>query len=89
MNYQRSKYSSTGVVVSGGRIQIPVAIRKQLGLKDGDTIVFEIKDNELQVRSYDQSIKRAQERLKHLMPTNGTLLSDELIADRRREAADE
>jgi antitoxin PrlF len=78
-----------GRIVSGGRLQLPAEVRKQLGLADGDTVTLEVKENELHVRSFQESVRRAQQRLKHLMPTDGTRLSDELIADRRREAENE
>jgi antitoxin PrlF len=81
MNVQHSK------IISGGRIQVPAEIRKQLGLADGDPIVIEVKDNELRVRSQREAIRRVQELLKPYWPKDGEmLLSDELIADRRREA---
>jgi antitoxin PrlF len=86
MNVHRARYSGNGKIMSGGRLQLPMAVRKHLGLSDGDVVVLELKDNELYIRTYDESVKRAQERLKHLMPKDGTRLSDELIADRRKEA---
>jgi antitoxin PrlF len=89
MNAQRARYAASGKIMSGGRLQLPVVIRKHLGLSDGDIVVLEVKDNALYVRSYDESVKRAQDRLKHMMPKDGTRLSDELIADRRKEAENE
>lgn len=83
MNIQRGK------IVSGGRLQLPVDVRKQLGFEEGESVIMEIKDNELYVRSYRESVRRAQERVRHLIPTDGTRLSDELIADRRKEAENE
>jgi antitoxin PrlF len=83
MNIQRGK------IVSGGRLQIPADLRKQLGIEEGDSVVMEVVNNELRVRSQREGVRRAQERLRHLMPTDGTRLSDELIADRRKEAENE
>lgn len=80
MNVQRGK------IVSGGRLQLPADVRKQLGFEDGDAVILEIENNELRVRSQRESVRRLQERFRHLRPTDGTLVSDELIADRRREA---
>ena len=82
MNVQRGK------LVSGGRIQIPAEIRKQLALTDGDPVQFEVVDGELRVRPMREVIRRVQERMKRYIPI-GISLADELIADRRREAADE
>jgi antitoxin PrlF len=89
MNIESARISGSGKIMSGGRLQLPVVIRKHLGLSDGDTVVLEVKDNTLYIRSYDESVKRAQARLKYLMPEDGTRLSDELIADRRKEAENE
>lgn len=76
-----------GKMVSGGRIQIPADVRRELGMADGDPIVMEVVDDELRIRSYRASIKRIQELLKPYRPKAGEpLMSDELIADRRRES---
>jgi AbrB family looped-hinge helix DNA binding protein len=45
MNIQRGK------IVSGGRLQIPADLRKQLGIEEGDSVVMEVVNNELRVRS--------------------------------------
>ena len=80
MNVQRGK------IVSGGRLQLPADVRRQLGLHDGDAVILQVENNELRVRSYRESVRRVQEMFRHLRPTDGTLVSDELIADRRKEA---
>jgi antitoxin PrlF len=73
-------------IVSGGRLQISSEFRRALGLKEGDHVVLEIDGGQLIVRPYREVIRRIQERLAPYAPTDGTLLSDELIADRRAEA---
>lgn len=79
-----------GKIVSGGRLQLPADMRKQLGFEEGESVIMEIKDNELRVRSQRESIRRIQEWFKPYRPKEGEpLLSDELIADRRREAENE
>jgi AbrB family looped-hinge helix DNA binding protein len=84
MNIQRGK------IVSGGRLQIPADLRKQLGIKEGDSVVMEVVNNELRIRSQRESIKRIQELLKPFRAKEGEMLiSDELIADRRKEAENE
>lgn len=76
-----------GRMVSGGRVQIPADVRRMLGMADGDSLIIEVVDDELRIRSYRASIKRIQERLKPYRPKEGEpYVSDELIADRRREA---
>jgi antitoxin PrlF len=79
MNVQRGK------MVSGGRLLVPAEFRRTLGLSDGDPLIMEIVGDELRVRSFGANLKRVQERLKKYKP-EGYNLSDELIADRRRES---
>ncbi len=84
MNAQRGK------IVSGGRIQVPADFRKTLGLADGDSVIMEVVDDELRIRSYQANIKRIQELLKPYRPKPGEpLVSEELIVERRREAENE
>lgn len=82
MNIQRGK------LVSGGRLQVPADIRRELGLKDGDVLLLEVKDGELRVRSYQEAIRRVREQVRRYVP-EGVSLADELIADRRRAAETE
>jgi antitoxin PrlF len=83
MNVQRVK------IVSGGRLQLPADVRKKLGFEVGESVLMEVVNNELRIRTQREGVRRAQERLRHLIPTDGTRLSDELIADRRKEAENE
>jgi AbrB family looped-hinge helix DNA binding protein len=77
-----------GRIVSGGRLQIPADVRKELGLADGDNVRLEVVDGELRVRSYQAVIKAIQAEVRRYVP-EGVNLADELIADRRAEAARE
>jgi antitoxin PrlF len=88
MNFHRKGSTSATKVIRGGRLQLPVEVRKQLGLSDGDSVILEIVGNELRVRSQREGLRRIQERLREFVPA-GVSLSDELIADRRREAENE
>ena len=75
-------------VVSGGRVQLPAAMRSAAGLADGDTVVLELIDGEIHLRSQKAMLARVRARLKLFVP-DGTSVVDELIADRRAEAARE
>jgi AbrB family looped-hinge helix DNA binding protein len=72
----------------GGRIVIPAAQRKALRLKVGDEVVLRVEDEELRIMSLDQAVRRAQRAVRKYVP-KGVRLSDELIAERRAEAARE
>jgi len=72
-------------IIEGGKLVIPAPMRRELGLTTGDTVVVDVADGELRVRSLPKAIARAQEILRRHVP-EGVSLADELIADRRREA---
>lgn len=71
-----------------GRLIIPAPLRKELGLHAGDTIVIESDGDSLLLRSYERVLKEVQASFApHRVP--GTRADDELIAERRAEAAAE
>ena len=72
-------------IIEGGKLIIPASMRRELGISTGDTVLLDIEDGELRVRSLNQAIARAQAILRRHVP-EGVSLVDELIADRRREA---
>jgi AbrB family looped-hinge helix DNA binding protein len=68
-----------------GRIVIPAAIRQEMGLSAGDTLLMDVEDGVLRIESYPARIRRIQrEFAPYAKP--GVLASDELIAERREEA---
>ena len=75
-------------VVSGGRVQLPAAMRVAAGLADGDTIVLELVDGEIHLRSQKAMLARVRARLRPFVE-EGSSVVDELIADRRADAARE
>ncbi|WP_196221882.1 AbrB/MazE/SpoVT family DNA-binding domain-containing protein [Sphingobium sp. CAP-1] len=58
MNAQRGK------LVSGGRLQLPAEMRRELGLVDGDVVVMKIVDGVIEVRPLKDAIARVQSRLR-------------------------
>lgn len=75
-----------GKVIAGGRIALPADIRRSLGLQNGDTVLFEVNGDEVRIRPARSALRRVQERLRAFAPEEG-LVSEELIAERRAEAA--
>jgi AbrB family looped-hinge helix DNA binding protein len=71
-----------------GRLVIPAAMREALGLSVGDTLDLRVTDGELRISTLRNRIRRAQESVRHLVPP-GTLVSDELSAERREAAKHE
>jgi antitoxin PrlF len=68
-----------------GRVVIPASFRAALGLKVGDEIDLRIKDNEIRISTLKSRLERSRQRLGEFVKP-GRLLSDELIAERRRTA---
>jgi len=69
----------------GGRLVIPVEYRRELGVETGDELVLVLEDKSIRVSTPREAIRRAQALVRKYVP-EGRRLSDELIADRRREA---
>jgi AbrB family looped-hinge helix DNA binding protein len=79
---------STGAkakINQNGRIVIPAAIREELGVAPGDTLLMDVVDGVLRIESYPARIRRIQREIAQFIPP-GVSLADELIAERREEA---
>lgn len=75
-------------VNEGGRVVIPAEFRKALGIGPGDEVILRLENGEIRLMTVEQSVRRAQQLFREFMPP-GRMLSDELIAERRAEAARE
>ncbi len=74
------------VVGKGGRIVIPARYRKALGIKEGDAVFIRLEGEELHIVSDETEVRRVREMIDRYAP-EGVSLVDELIRERRREAA--
>lgn len=68
-----------------GRLVIPVAYRKALGLEPGDEVVVRLREDELQIVNARHGVGRAK-RLVRQYTSGRESLADQLIAERRAEA---
>ena len=69
-----------------GRLILPADVRRSLGLRVGDRVVYEVDEKGLHVLpDPSETVKRAQELVRKYVP-EGRNLSDELIEERRRES---
>jgi AbrB family looped-hinge helix DNA binding protein len=75
-------------VSAGGRVVIPAEFRKALGIKTGDEVLVHMEDGSLRLMTKEASRQWARDAVKQLVPP-GVSLADELIRDRREEAARE
>lgn len=75
------------IVEQNGRILLPSAIRKQLGILPGDEVVMRVEGDELHVASLGAAVRKAQTAVRrHLKPSKGDVsLADDVIAMRRKD----
>lgn len=81
-----SSYSAR--IDTSGRIVIPAELRDRLHVGPGDELVLQEADVGITVKSYSQVLAEAQAFFATLAPP-GVSLVDELLADRRVDAARE
>jgi AbrB family looped-hinge helix DNA binding protein len=68
-----------------GRILIPVAVRRHLGLSEGSQVLVKVEESgALQVTSRSQALATVREQIRKYIPA-GQDLAGELIRDRRAE----
>ncbi|MCH8282055.1 MAG: AbrB/MazE/SpoVT family DNA-binding domain-containing protein [Chloroflexi bacterium] len=72
----------------GGRIVLPAQIRKALGVTTGDDLILDLSDGEVRMFTRREAIRRAQGLVRSYFP-EGRMLSEELIRERKIEAARE
>lgn len=76
-------------LIKGGKIVIPAELRRELGFKEGDRLIIEREGNCAVIKTYEQVVREVQAEVKRLTgPYKGSIV-DELIAERRAEAARE
>lgn len=72
----------------GGRLVIPAEYRRRLGLETGDEVLMRLDEEGLHLSTPAQAVARAQAFVRRYIPEERSL-SDELISERREEAARE
>jgi bifunctional DNA-binding transcriptional regulator/antitoxin component of YhaV-PrlF toxin-antitoxin module len=75
-------------VVEGGKIVLPAALRRKHGFAVGDTLVIEDGPDGTKIQSLDAAVAAVQALVASFVPADVSLV-DELIAERRAEAARE
>ncbi|MEN9472269.1 MAG: hypothetical protein RLZZ495_358 [Pseudomonadota bacterium] len=71
----------------GGRVVIPVEIRHSMGIKEGDTILWEMRDGMAILTTRLAQLRQAQAMVRRYVPAHVSLV-DELLTERRQEAAE-
>lgn len=76
------------LIKEAGRIVLPAELRTALGVVEGDTLIASVEDGRLSLRKREDAVRALQAKARNLVEP-GTLVSDELISERRRAAATE
>jgi bifunctional DNA-binding transcriptional regulator/antitoxin component of YhaV-PrlF toxin-antitoxin module len=75
-------------VGASGRVVLPVEFRASEGIRPGDELVGFLEDGELRIMTRRRAIRHVQDLVTSKVPRQRSLV-DELIEERRREAAAE
>jgi len=74
-----------GKVSGPGRVVLPAELRKELGIEDGQDVVFSRTEYGIQITTLDQAIRQAQELVRRYVP-EGVSLVDQLHEARRKDS---
>ena len=75
-------------VTKEGRVNLPASVRRELGVEAGDSLGLRVEGGELVLSPEAAMIERLRT-LAGPPPKDGELVSEELIRERREEAAKE
>ena len=79
----------SSTVSAEGRVVIPAAMRKALGLEPGSTVTFRVEGEELIMTTRLAAIRKIQALVRNAPTKKKGSVVDELIAERHAEAARE
>ncbi len=72
-------------ITEGGRLVSPAEFLRQMGLIPGESVLIDLRDGEVRVRSLRGAVEKAQALVHRYVP-EGVSLSEELIRERHAEA---
>lgn len=75
-------------VVQGGKVTIPIIYRKQFDIHDGEELLFDVQGDQIVISSFKTALATIRKLVSERCPEDVSLV-DELIAERRLEAARE
>lgn len=76
-------------VSPSGRISLPAALRKRMGLDKGGKVVIEETEDGIVIRTTAQALARVQKWAREVIGDQPGFSVDDFIAEKRREAAKE
>jgi len=75
-------------VIAGGKIVIPAELRRELGIKDGDSVVLERDgDHGLSITTFEHSVREAQRRIREIVGPDYSV--DQFLKERRADWGEE
>ena len=74
-------------VIAGGKIALPAALRREFGIKDGDSLVFEQTETGISVKTHAQVVREGQQKFRAMVGDDFTV--DQFLAERRAEWGDD
>jgi bifunctional DNA-binding transcriptional regulator/antitoxin component of YhaV-PrlF toxin-antitoxin module len=81
----KSYLRATLRVAEGGRIVIPLEVRRRLGLDVGADLVMTVEDDRATIMNAKAARRRARQRVRQYVEP-GASLSEDLLAERKKEA---
>lgn len=75
-------------VAQNGRMVLPAEVRRAIGLDGAGQLRIEVTEGGAQITTRRQALLRARARIQSIVPATRSL-SEELVADRRREVEQE
>ncbi len=72
----------------GGRVVIPAAFRKAMGLAEGDEVLMRCEDGEVTLYTQAEAVRRAQALVERYLK-DGESMVDDLLQGRRRQVEGE
>lgn len=74
-------------IIAGGKVVIPADLRRDLGLKPGDTVVFEREGDALVLKSYLQVVREVQAEFRKMVGDDYSV--DQFLAERKADWGEE
>lgn len=75
-------------VIAGGKIVIPADLRREFGIKDGDTLILEKGDGGgLSIMTFEQSVRDSQRRARAIFGADYSV--DQFLRERRADWGEE
>ena len=76
-----------GRVADAGRVVIPAELRHEFAIGEGDEVMFVRGSGSIEILTVPQALQRVQERVRHYIPGDDVDLTEEILQERKRDAA--